>query len=273
MRALTLLLVVVLAACSGGGNLHHALTPALQAWADFPVNSSPRPIVLIGSPVNGPRGFATDGEKVAFAAGAIDRPAHLPPWPATADGYPIISPDGAVDLLTLQRSKTSGAAGATRLTITDTRLGKATFETDRGDQSMPAWLFTIAGADGPIAVLAVGPQWFPPGLAPGRGGESYWAGAVAESDHRTLTVSLIGAQSESGPCGARYEVKLAESPAAVMVTLITHSNQSPATSASPPVACTLEGYVRHASAVLKAPLGARVLVDDLGYPIAAGGTP
>jgi hypothetical protein len=139
---------------------------------------------------------------------------------------------------------------------------------------MPAWLFTLAGADGPVAVLAVGQeaQWFPSGLATGRGGEQYWAGAVVGNDHRTLTVSLIGATSD-GPCGVRYEVKLTESPTAVMVTRISHPNQSTPAVNGTPVACDLVGHLRNASAVLKAPIGARVLVDDLGYPMGASGNP
>jgi hypothetical protein len=223
--------------------------------------------VLIGGPIDGPRAFATEDEKLAFIGGSIDRPAHQPVGPATADGYPIVTADRAFDLLTSQGSKPSGGGG-TRLTITDTRLGKATFETDRGDQPMPAWMFTIAGADMPVAVLAVAPeaQWFPSGLAAGRGGESYWAGTVVGRDHRTLTVSFVGAQFESGPCGVKYELKLTESPTAVMVTRISYPNDATAI-------CTLMGFVRNASAVLKAPLGARVLVDDLGYPMGASGNP
>ncbi len=86
------------------------------------------------------------------------------------------------------------------------------------------------------------------------------------SDQRTLTVSFIGAQSENGGCGVRYEVKLTESPTAVMATRISHPNDSTAV-------CTLMGFVRSASAVVKAPLGARVLVDDLGYPMGVSGSP
>ncbi len=117
-------------------------------------------------------------------------------------------------------------------------------------------------------MLAVAPaaQWFPSGLATDRGGQPYWAGAVVAPNHRSLTVSFIGAQSENGGCGVRYEVKLTESPTAVMVTRTSHPNASTAV-------CTLVGFVRSASAVLKAPLGARVLVDDLGYPMGASGNP
>jgi hypothetical protein len=219
--------------------------------------------------VEGPRGVYGDNNvKLALIGGAFDRPTHLPAGPAIADGYPIISADRAFDLLQSQGSDASSNTAGTRLTVTETRLGKGTFGTDRGDQTLPAWLFSFARVDGPIAVLAVAPsaQWFPSGLVGDRGGEPYWAGTVVGRDHRTLTVSFIGAQSESGPCGVKYEVKLTESPTAVMVTRITYPNDATAI-------CTLMGFVRNASAVLKAPLGARVLVDDLGYPMGANVKP
>jgi hypothetical protein len=234
-------------------------------WAAFPVNASPRPLVIGGPASEGPRGVYADPDvKVALVGGAFDRPTHFPAGPATADGYPIISADRAFELL---KPKESVAGTRTRLTVTDIRLGKGTFGTDRGSQTLPAWVFSFARVDGPIAVLAVAPaaQWFPAALAD-RAGQPYWAGVVVGSDHKTLTVSFIGAQLESGPCGVRYEVKLTESPTAVMVTRISYPNESKAV-------CTLKGFMRHASAVLKAPLGARVLVDDLGYPMGATDSP
>jgi len=84
-----------------------------------------------------------------------------------------VSADRAFALLRSEASKVSGVATKTRLTITDVRLGKDTFETDRESQPMPAWLFTVSGVDGPVAVLAVAQeaQWFPSGLVPGRGGK------------------------------------------------------------------------------------------------------
>jgi hypothetical protein len=277
-RGILALLGIVLAACSGGGPANyawtHPATRAVEAWAAFPVDVSPRPVVLIGDPVSGPRGFATDDQKVAFAAGAIDRPAHLPVGPDTADGYQIVSADRAFALLRSSVAKVSGVATKTRLTITDVRLGKDTFETDRNTLPMPAWLFTVSGADVPVGVLAVAPeaQWFPSGLVPGRGGEQYWAGAVVAKDHRTLTLSLIGAQAD-GPCGVQYEIGLTEFRTAVMLTKTDHPNQSTPAANGTPVACDLVGHVRTAPAVLRTPLGARVLIDDLGYPIGVGGTP
>jgi hypothetical protein len=67
---------------------------------------------------------------------------------------------------------------------------------------------------------------------------------------------------------------LTETTTAVMVARIDHPNQAAPAANGTPVACDLVGHLRQASAaVLKAPLGARVLVDDLGYPIGVGGTP
>jgi hypothetical protein len=185
-----------------------------------------------------------------------------------ADGYPIISADKAFDLL----HPRAGAIAGIRLSLTEARFGRATFGTDRGNRTLPVWLFSFALVDRPIPVLAVaqGAQWFPSGLV-GHHGKAYWTGAAVEPDHRTLTVSFVGGQSGTGPCGVRYELKLTESRTAVMVTRISYQNDSYPSDAT--ADCPLIGLPRSASAVLKTPLGARVLVDDEGYPIGAIGTP
>jgi len=264
--ALCGLVGVLLAACAGGGPVggHDLLPAALQPWVTFPVDASPRPIVLVDAPVNGPRGFyGSEKTKVAFASGAFDRPTHLPTGPASAGGFPIITADKAFDLLKSQAK--DPPAGGLRLTISDVRLGTSTFLTDRGEKTMPAWLFSMAEVDGPVAVLAIAPeaQWFPSELG---SGQSHDIGASVGSDHRTLTVNFVGAESENGPCGVRYSISLTESHTAVIVTVVSNPNDTTA-------ACTLVGYQRQGSAVLKAPLGARVLVDELGYPFSAIASP
>jgi hypothetical protein len=260
--ALCGLVGVLLAACTSGGSVggHDPLPEALQPWVGFPVDASPRPIVLVDAPVNGPRGFyGSEKTKLAFESGAFDRPTRLPTGPATASGYPIINGDKAFDLLKSQSS--SPAAGGFRLTIRDVRLGTSPFLTDRGPRTMPVWLFSMAEVEGAVAVLAVAPEavWFPPGLG---SGASHDIGARIGRDNRTLTLNFVGAESENGPCGVRYSVKVAEYAPAVIVTLVSNPNPMETTTY-----CTLVGYQRHASAVLKQPLGARVLVDDLGYPV------
>src|SRR5439155_21176883 len=99
--------------------------------------------------------------KVACAIRAFERPPHLPTGPASAGGYPIITADKAFDLLKSQAK--DPPAGGLRLTTSDVRLGTSTFLTDRGEKTMPAWLFAMAELDGPVAVLAIAPeaQWFP----------------------------------------------------------------------------------------------------------------
>ena len=256
----------MLAACTGGGSVggHDPLPAALQAWVAFPVDASPRPIVLVDVPVAGPRGFyGSEKTKVAFASGAFDRPTHLPTGPASAGGFPIITADKAFDLLKSQAK--DPPAGGLRLTISDVRLGESMFLTDRGSRTLPAWLFSMAEVDGPVAVLAIAPeaQWFPSELG---SGQSHDIGATVGSDHRTLTVTFVGAESENGSCGIRYSVRLTEAHTAVIVTVEGNPNDTT-------VVCDQVGYPRHASAVLKAPLGARVLVDDQGYPFNAIDSP
>lgn len=238
-------------------------------WAAFPVNASPRPLVVVGGTTGGPRGVYGNGEtKLAVVCGDFARPTQLSDGPGTAGGFHLISASTA--FATLQPKQRTGSCATLRspLTLTDARLGEATYYTDRGPRSLPAWLFAFTGVEGQISVLAIAAQeyWSPAGLAAGPGPSGDWAGAVVGPDDRTLTVSFIGAQSENGPCGVRYGLKLTESPTAVMVTRIDHPNDSTAI-------CTLVGYLRSASAVLKAPLGARVLVDDHGYPMGATGNP
>jgi hypothetical protein len=213
--------------------------------------------------------YGDETAKLALNGGAFDRPAHLPAGPATADGFPIISADKAFELL----HPHPGAIAGIRLTMTEARLGTATFGTDRGERTLPAWLFSFTHVDDPIPVLAVAQaaQWYPSGIAASQGGHSYWAGALVGPDHRTLTVSFVGGQAGTGPCGMTYEIKLTESRTAVMVTRIDH--QSIRSSNDANVSCPLIGFMRSASAVLKTPLGARVLVDDQGYPIGARGSP
>jgi hypothetical protein len=269
---------VILTGCSGSvlapGSVAgtDALPPALQLWAAFPVTASPRPLVIApgagGSP-DGPHGVYGDANvKEALLGGAFDRPAHLPAAPATVGGYPIISADKAFDLL----DPHPGAIAGIRLTLTEARLGTASFGTDRGARTLPAWLFSFARVDGPIPVLAVAPaaRWFPSALA-GRNGDPSSAGAVVGPDHRTLTISFIGGQSSTGPCGMRYEVTVTESRTAVMVTRMSYHSNSYTN--DPTMACPLIGFLRTASAVLKTPLGARVLVDDQGFPMGARGSP
>jgi hypothetical protein len=260
----------LLAGCGAGTPMSAAvgaspsLPTALQLWAGFPVHASPRPIILVGGSVGGPKGvYGNEETKEALLCGDYAPPAGLPTGPSSAGGYRVISATTAFARLQPKDHTGSCATAHTLLALTGVRLGQDTYGTDRGPRILPAWLFSFAGVEGPVPVLAITSEveWSPPGLAPGA---SHDIGAAVGRDHQTLTFGFLGAQFEDGPCGVRYEVQLTESPTAVMVTQISHR-----TSSDPNVFCTLIGVTRHASASLTAPLGARVLVNDQGYPIAA----
>jgi hypothetical protein len=218
----------------------------------------------------GPSKFLDGQAKLDFMNGAFDGPASVPAGPATADGYPVNSAAAAIALLRSQSHGVPPSPSATHLTITDARFGAQKFLTDRGDRTLPAWLFTFARADGTVAVLAVSAQsaWLPSGLAAGDFGASFVNGARVGGDQRTLTVGFTGAAAGTGPCTASYALSLTESPAAVVVTVTESSHNS-----SAQTVCALAGYIRTATAVLTAPLGARVVVDAVsGQPIAVVGS-
>jgi hypothetical protein len=77
-----------------------------------------------------------------------------------------------------------------------------------------------------------------------------------------------GAPPGTGPCTASYTLVLKESTHAVAVAVVAHSHGSGTQG------CLLVGFLRHADAELKAPLGRRVVVDAASNgPVAATRTP
>lgn len=267
-------LVLVLAACGAStAGSDRIVTGSdsperlLQAWSGFPVNASPRPLVLIGSHVVGPSRFPNDEMKIAFLSGRFDLQAQLPSGPASAQGFPISSAAAALAMLRSSKlAPTTPASGSSTrgLEITAVSLGSRSFMTDRGDQSLPAWLFTLAGVDGPAGVLAVAPsaQWSPPGLPHPDSGAALVNGGTIGSDRRTLTAWFTGGPAGTGPCTASYDLRLTESATAVVVTLVEHYHSSAGT------VCDLVGHERNASAILSRPLGARAVLDAVsGQPI------
>src|SRR6202011_2108074 len=180
----------------------------LGPWVTFPVQASPRPIVLIDGPVVMSAGFRfPDGpSKVAFQNGAVDPPAQLPTGPAASQSYPLITAASAVALLqsaSTGKAPTTAPSAGGRLRIASARLGEATFLTDRGLKSLPAWVFSLAGIDGAFSVLAVAPsaQWAPPGSAPMSPPGRPDIGAIIAADHRTLTLRFTGSPSVLRACG------------------------------------------------------------------------
>lgn len=230
---------------------------ALRTWAGFPVDASPRPIVLVGHAVVGPSsGFSSGAAKLAYVKGAFVAPKHLPAGPTVAEGYPLIGAIEALGMLNSGGSKDPTSAGSLR--ITTVRLGAGTFSTDRGPRSLPAWLASFQDVQDPAAVLAIAPTRI--FASPARSGTRAptLESARLGPDGRTLTVRFTGYPPGAGPCTAGYTLATATS--ATAVALGVHEDLHGGAPASS-VACALVGNQLYVTKVLSAPLGARVVVD------------
>jgi hypothetical protein len=256
------------------------MSAALAAWSTFPVNASPRPLVVIPGReiVDPPGGFRDNASKDAYSAGAFVPPASYPSGPATASGLPIIS---ARDAFARLKAAGTPPPAATSLAITGVRFGTATFLTDRGPVALPAWLFSLRGVANPAAVLAVGPsaQFTPPSPeqpapAGGSNGRLVSVGARGSSEMATLTILFGGSAPGPGPCSHDYEARVMESPTAVVVTVAESRLPTVVETGAPNAVCADVAHSREASVVLSAPLGARVVVDVVtGQPISAVQSP
>jgi hypothetical protein len=228
------------------------LQAALDAWSTFPVDASPRPLILTSDPVSAPAsGFRTGDDKEAFLSGAFAAPATLPSGPQNAAGYPVI---GAAQALAAMRAEGSSAIGAIRppspLVITAVNLATSSFETDRGTRLLPAWMFSFQGVEHSAAVLAVAPS---SRYSPPSGSNPASAGARLGTNGRTVTITFVGAAPGRGPCTADYTVDQLASETAVAIRVRETNNRRGT--------CRLVGYARHVAIVLASPLGGRVLVD------------
>jgi hypothetical protein len=251
--------LTMLAACTSSGS--PASTPssatrldaAMAHWASFPAGAATRPLVVeAGADVSGAHGFTSAAAKDAFVAGAISLPGSLPAGPSSRAGFPLISAARAASVLTTRHA--SGLNPSTRLAVTRVRLGFGAFETDRGQQVLPAWRFTIRGVSAPVNVLAVAAsaRFWPSGLKQVSAG--IWAAQAGRSG-RALTLTVQGAQAGTGPCQATYSVRQRSSGHAVAIDVVANQHDSGQGG------CASVGYRVTLPVTLAAPLGNRVLVD------------
>jgi hypothetical protein len=255
---------------------------SIESWRDFPVGRSPRPVVLMGSPLM-EEGYRTNDAKLAVILGRIELAAPLPVTPRTVEAR---LPDGqhAVPVLPAAEAfarvravgdpQNAPGENPTPLRITKVELATAPFYTDRGRVSLPAWLFHAPAALGPLAWPAIAPEllWRPGEIDHSTGTE----GALAP-DGVTLTLTLP--MPDAGPCpgeeARRYVPVLLEGDTAVAVGLradaaVGSTAGVASTAAGPPIAdCGERAMLRTGrfSVRLAAPLGNRVMVDATGVPI------
>ncbi|WP_155372621.1 hypothetical protein [Catellatospora vulcania] len=244
----------------------------LAQFADFPVERTPRPILLFSGRVM-EYGYTSGDAKIAVSLGRLALRAELPDSPATVratlhDGafeLPAISARQAYDmLLAVGDPKSAPDANPAPLAITKVTLGEAEFSTDRGLRKLPAWLFTAAESFQPIAVLALADTAFWP--AERMKGAMGPAGLAA--DGVTLTVRLT---TPGPPCPGRlanqYEAEVVESAKAALVRLRIVATP-PAASPGTPEGCArfAKLYTEEFTVRLAQPLGNRVLLHTSEHP-------
>jgi hypothetical protein len=207
----------------------------LEAWAGFPADQEPRPLVLLG-PAARPGGFPDGQTKLAFLRGVVQA-----------------APDFPDAVLQVMRREPGGYTGAP-LRLTKATLGTAEFATDRGRQELPAWRVRAKHVPEPIWVLdpaIVQLTWQPPGPEP-----VSWQGSAAtlDPDGCTLTMTFTGSPHVNYP-----DVDVLESGAAVALL--------PVPTPLRPGWYTTLGQGRVVTVTLDRPLGSRILLDERGSPV------
>lgn len=107
---------------------------ALALWDEFPVEASPRPLVLTGQTVLFTGGFPSDQAKLAFLQGAVSTTVPVPA--------------GLLDALCPNRDPTLDDT----LLVVGAEPTTGTFPTDRGPKQLPAWTVTLACIHSPFTV-------------------------------------------------------------------------------------------------------------------------
>ena len=258
---------------------------ALALWRDFPANRVPRPIVVPHSQATFDGGFETGEAKEAAGSGRFELAAPLPTGPATVtaelpDGpvtLPAITAEAALEALTAQGGDPDPNArdAMPPARITGVRLGTADVHTDRGPLALPAWLFTVTGATGPIGWPAVTPdalwRWDRDAAIALRQESQVMEQARMSADGALLTVVLLRPRI---PCSDmptyRHDPRVTETGSAVVVGL----ERVPVDIDVPPgTPCdgSLAWFGDEHVVRLAEPLGGRVVVDASGWPLTITG--
>jgi len=208
---------------------------SLGRWASFPIGADPRPLVLLGEGFDAPK-FVEVEDNTAFYLGRIDANGKVPPEAAEAFAK-MAKPN----------------AGKPKIKVLSARQGMSKFDTDRGPRELPAWIFELEGAYGPVVVLAI---------KPGYQAEYSKTRASVSADGRTLSINMAKAHE---PCPGEqaliFQPRRLESSTAVAVGL--NVSGGPSGSCPQRAIYLSEDYTIH----LSSPLGNRVLVDPKGNPI------
>lgn len=257
MRRTVLVFLLVLAGCSSTSPPKAPKpTQAMRTdgdWGGFPVHRKPRPIVLLhGMPAFRRRhGKPTDVKPPTL-------PTDPPPIGPTAevrlwDGMAVLPTIDARTALTAMAAKTA----VPPLRITRVDFGAAQFDTDRGQLTLPAWLFYPENTADPLMWPALDPKVF--WHFDKTQGDEPSGSRVTKVDGLKLTVLLpFPNEPCQGKPAPQYHGEARESDTSVMVAAIPEH----ATGCAPD-SSTLAPF----DVTLARPLGNRVLVDGAGRPI------
>jgi hypothetical protein len=217
-----------------------SLAAALASWAQFPVHATERPIVPIGTWLR-EAGYISSEAKMAFSENRLrvgDGVASTAVASLVAEMGPLLSEPGQ------------------SLTVQDAVPVRHSFATDRGPMELRAWSLEVTDSIGPVVVVDVDERerlWFPPELG-AEGGTAY----CLDTDCTRLRYRFSGTPTAY----ADYDgVDLAASETAVAVRPREHRTVAQGQ------VMLLYAEERDVEIRLAEPLGARVLVNETGYPI------
>jgi hypothetical protein len=240
---------------------------AMAPWRDFPVGAKVRPMLVFDA-TDLPVGLRSRPATVQkLVRGRWILPAALPQSIPRMDGYPVLSAAEAVEALhrAVLAEYGQGArtkAGGEPVRVTDVRLSRRTFDTDRGRQSLPAWTIVFDRDIGvPATVLAIrdgDDRLYPSPVPTDAEGD-----VTLSPDGRRLTYNFLGAAPGAGNCRADYTPVFQETATAVAIGAVEHPHGHNRNGN-----CRLAAYRRSVSVLLTAPLGNRVAVTyTYGAPL------
>jgi hypothetical protein len=210
-----------------------------ELWAGFPIDATPRPIVLLEERVRVEGGFIDVESKIAWMEGSIALDAPIPP--------------AVVGLLPVRRP----SRGRTQLTITGVTSTVAPFWCDRGQRELPAYRVQMTGLQGACTILAPDVDcWWATDEADQRRGPG--SPATVDDDSFTIHFPAFG-----GVLTEFHRAEYQEHASYVVGRAITSERRVPSGTAVVAV-----GVIRTVSGRLSAPLGGRVLLHTSGQPLA-----
>jgi hypothetical protein len=237
---------------AGGETLAVPLTSAAEAYRA--IDKGDPPCAGSGSGSSGgaaPGGAAPGGAAPGGAApgGSGSSGGAAPGGVAPGGVAPKVQTDGPereVRPPVVGGARPPAAASCTWLTVTAAKLGTVQMQTNRGQATVPAWLFTVDGLAGPLARVAVAPSAI---AGSGKPPIAWPLPATVEGNRLTYHV-MTGCTKDLTPMA--YEAE---------DVVVVGAESTPVSGVCPAMA-TMEPV----TVVLDAPLGDRVVLDTSGQP-------